>query len=91
MVQFFPELLRVRFLAARALPSARLLIHPTPPHIRPRNRDFASGKPNPPGSGYHWSLLQSRFGVTAAFAEKLAQRKNALSRPGAGQRKKTQA
>jgi hypothetical protein len=73
--------------------------------------DFASGKPNPPGSGfvcsaptapaaapgprsltpltltclfsppsaphvrYHWSLLQSRFGVTAAFAEKLAKRK----------------
>jgi hypothetical protein len=37
--------------------------------------DFASGKPNPPGSGYHWSLLQSRFGLTAAFAEKLAKRR----------------
>ncbi len=36
--------------------------------------DFASGKPNPPGSGYHWSLLQSRFGVTPAFAERLAKR-----------------
>jgi hypothetical protein len=77
MVQFFSELLRVRFWRRAPFLSARLLIHPTPPHIRPRNRDFASGKPNPPGSGYHWSLLQSRFGVTAAFAEKLAQRKNA--------------
>ena len=37
--------------------------------------DFASGQPNPPGSGYHWSLQQSRFGVTAAFAERLARQK----------------
>jgi hypothetical protein len=37
--------------------------------------DFASGKPNPPGSGYHWSLQHSRFGVTPAMADKLAQRK----------------
>lgn len=36
--------------------------------------DFASGKPNPPGSGYHWSLLQSRFGVTPAFAARLEAR-----------------
>ena len=35
--------------------------------------DFASGKPNPPGSGYHWSLLSSRFGVTPAFQQRLQQ------------------
>ena len=34
--------------------------------------DFASGVPNPPGSGYHWSLLQSRIGVTAAHTARLA-------------------
>jgi hypothetical protein len=32
--------------------------------------DFASGSPNPPGSGYHWSLQQSRFGLSAAFRER---------------------
>jgi len=37
--------------------------------------DFASGKPNPSGSGYHWSLLQSRFGLTPAFAQRLAGKK----------------
>jgi hypothetical protein len=34
--------------------------------------DFASGVPNPPGSGYHWSLLQSRIGVTGAHMARLA-------------------
>jgi hypothetical protein len=34
--------------------------------------DFASGSPNPPGSGYHWSLQQSRFALGAQFAKKIA-------------------
>jgi len=29
------------------------------------------GPANPPGSGYHWSLLRSRFKLSAAFAGKL--------------------
>jgi len=28
--------------------------------------------PNPPGSGYHWSLQQSRLQLSAAFAQRLA-------------------
>jgi len=36
--------------------------------------DFASGQPNPPGSGYHWSLQQSRFGLSAAFQARLEER-----------------
>jgi hypothetical protein len=39
--------------------------------------NFASGgaAPNPPGSGYHWSLQASRFGLSADFAKRLAERK----------------
>lgn len=29
------------------------------------------GAANPPGSGYHWSLLRSRFALSSAFTEKL--------------------
>ena len=36
--------------------------------------DFASGAPNPPGSGYHWSLQSFRLGLSAGFAERLAAR-----------------
>lgn len=36
--------------------------------------DFASGVPNPPGSGYHWSLQSTRLGLSAGFAARLAQR-----------------
>ena len=39
--------------------------------------DFASGTPNPPGSGYHWSLQQSRFSLAPAFAARLAARRAA--------------
>lgn len=45
--------------------------------------DFASGKPNPPGSGYHWSLLQSRIGLSAAFQQRLKARKEGAAQ-GAG-------
>ncbi len=45
--------------------------------------DFASGKPNPPGSGYHWSLLHSRFGVSPAFEQRLKQRGQAAGGKGA--------
>lgn len=34
--------------------------------------DFASGAPNPPGSGYHWSLQPSRWQLSAAFAAQRA-------------------
>lgn len=34
--------------------------------------DFASGTPNPPGSGYHWSLQPSRWHMSAAFAARRA-------------------
>jgi len=37
--------------------------------------DFASGEPNPPGSGYHWSLQQSRFALAPAFAARAAARR----------------
>jgi hypothetical protein len=37
--------------------------------------DFASGTPNPPGSGYHWSLQQSRFSLSPAFAARAAARR----------------
>jgi hypothetical protein len=40
--------------------------------------DFASGSPNPPGSGYHWSLQQSRFSLSAQFAAKL--KKNTMKK-----------
>ena len=33
--------------------------------------DFASGAPNPPGSGYHWSLLRSRFSLSAPYKTRL--------------------
>ena len=33
--------------------------------------DFASGKPNPIGSGYHWSLQHSRFPLSQAFYDKI--------------------
>jgi len=36
--------------------------------------DFASGVPNPPGSGYHWSLQSFRLGLSSAFAKRLAAR-----------------
>ena len=36
--------------------------------------DFASGVPNPPGSGYHWSLQSTRLGLSAGFAARLAER-----------------
>jgi hypothetical protein len=43
--------------------------------------DFASGgsSANPPGSGYHWSLQPSRFGLSAEFAAKLEARKVAAA------------
>ena len=35
--------------------------------------NFADRKaPNPPGSGYHWSLQESRFGLSAAFTARRA-------------------
>jgi len=36
--------------------------------------DFASGTPNPPGSGYHWSLQSSRFALSSAMMAKIAAR-----------------
>ena len=33
--------------------------------------DFASGAPNPPGSGYHWSLLRSRFALAPDYVARL--------------------
>ena len=33
--------------------------------------DFASGVPNPPGSGYHWSLQSTRLSLSADFAARL--------------------
>ena len=36
--------------------------------------DFASGVPNPPGSGYHWSLQSFRLGLSAAFSARVAAR-----------------
>jgi len=37
--------------------------------------NFASGySPNPPGSGYHWSLQQMRFSLSSAMEEKLRTR-----------------
>ena len=38
--------------------------------------NFASGyQPNPPGSGYHWTLLPSRLKMSPAFAAKVATRR----------------
>jgi hypothetical protein len=35
--------------------------------------NFAGGyTPNPPGSGYHWSLQSMRFGLSAQFAARVA-------------------
>lgn len=44
--------------------------------------DFASGVPNPPGSGYHWSLQSTRLGLSAGFAARLASPSNAGERQG---------
>ena len=41
--------------------------------------DFASGVPNPPGSGYHWSLQSTRLGLSADFARRLAMRRGAAA------------
>lgn len=38
--------------------------------------NFAGGyQPNPPGSGYHWSLLPSRLKMSPGFAAKVASRR----------------
>jgi hypothetical protein len=49
--------------------------------------DFASGAPNPAGSGYHWSLLRSRFSLSAAFEARLAAGARAGADAGAATRR----
>ena len=39
--------------------------------------DFASGSPNPPGSGYHWCLQSTRIALSAGFSARLAARGSA--------------
>ena len=42
--------------------------------------NFAGGyQPNPPGSGYHWSLLPSRLKMSPAFAAKVASQRLATA------------